>query len=159
MEEYKVGLSVLFLLAILWMLFVPSKQLRVQMQKDYELKQKRQNRISERTVHEALGITGIMAHRGESTTFLTDIKPYVVLFAGIAKGFFSDTVFIVVDGDGKVQQFTTEVLAQNAFKKGDYGITALTMSDGIVTTRNVVPDTVHETNSFRLQYNFVLNPK
>lgn len=159
MEEYKVVLSGLLVVAILWMFFVPSKQLRTQMQKDYELKQKRKNRISERATHEALGITGIMAHRGESTTFLTNIKPYVVLFAGIAKGFFSDTVFIVVNDTGEVKQYATEVLAQNAFKKGDYGITALTMSDGIVTTRNVVPDTVHETNSFRLQYNFVLNPK
>lgn len=159
MEEYKPLLCGLLAAFILFMFFVPNRRIREERRAVWEIEKRRNPRGNSRTASEVIGIHGIMAHRGESTTFLTDIEAQLVHFIGITKGYFSDTVFLVVTGDGKITQFDNEVLAQNAFKKGDYGITAMTMSDGKLTTRDIVPDVIHEDNAYRLQYSFILQTK
>lgn len=162
MEKLIPILSLLLLAAIVWMWLNPTEAMR-------QRRTERQKQISRKKAHKAkqdageiapiIGINSVTAMRGDSTHHLTRIMNHVINFPGIEKGYFSETVYVVVNGHGVLTQFTTEVAAQNAYQKGDYGISAITMSKGVLQTRDIKPDIIHEDNVFKLIFGMVLSSK
>lgn len=153
--------SIALVLLILYYSFVPPKGKRI----EYFEQIKRQKRLDERNqarpkTYTALALTGITARRGDSTTLvINDFSKVSVNFNGIAQGHYSETVYIVVTGDGEVKQHSTESLAQSDYKKGDYGILALTMAPGAITQRNIVPEIIHKDNAFDLEFSVRVSAK
>lgn len=159
--EWKALASIVLILVILYYAFVPSKGKRV----EYFEQLKRQKRRDERNqarpkTYTSLSVLGITARRGDSTTLvINDFSKVAVDFTGIAQGHYSETVYIVVTGDGEVKQHSTESLAQSDYKKGDYGILALTMAPGAITQRNIVPEIIHKDNAFDLEFSVQVSAK
>lgn len=159
--EWRVWASLGLVLIILYFAFVPSKGKRT----EYFEQLKRQKRRDERNqarpkTYASLAVTGITARRGDSATLvINDFSKVIIAFNGIAQGHYSETVYIVVTGDGEVKQHSTESLAQSDYKKGDYGILALTMAPGAITQRSIVPEIVHKDNAFALEFSVRVSAK
>jgi len=153
------SLVVLFL--ILYMVFVPNAAMREKRAQAAKLKKRREaNGIAQPRTFSSIQVTGITARRDQSTIALTTMgADDIIEFEGISKGNYSETVYVVVDGQGNLKKHHTEVLAQGSYRKGDWGILAVTMSPGNVTQRSIVPQVIHESNAFKLELSIVVNPK
>lgn len=159
--DWRVLASLALIALILYWSFVPTKAKRKELFEQMQRKQRQAKYIepSLRT-YTQLMITGMTARRGDTSILLTNLSGMpTVNFDGIAQGVYSETVYIRLTGDGEVQQYPTETLVQNAYTKGDYGLVALTMSPGNITQRNIVPEIIHPSNAFNLEFIFRVNPK
>lgn len=158
--DWRVWASLALIGLILYWAFVPPKAKRKELFEQMKRKQKRAERIETRPkTYTQLMITGLTARRGDSVIMLTSGGTNTLTFDGIAQGHYSETVYVVVSGEGEIKQHTTETLAQNDYKKGDYGILAVTMSPGTITQRNIVPEIIHSSNAFQLEFSARVNPK
>lgn len=159
--EWRVWASLGLLLVILYFAFVPTKGKRVEFFEQAKRQKRRDERDKARPkTYTSLAVTGITARRGDSTTLvINDFSKVIVEFPGIAQGHYSETIYIVVTGDGAVKRHNTESLAQADYNKGDYGIMALTMSPGTITQRNIVPLVIHKDNAFDLEFSVRVSAK
>lgn len=160
--EWQAYGSLVAIIFIGFMLIVPSRRARKQFKYNQSVRSRKvefKAKQSPVSLAPVIGVNGITAMRGDSTHHLTGIKPIVIFFPGIEKGFFSETVYVVVDINGNITQHSTEDQAQNTYKKGDYGISAITMSKGLIQTRDIKPNTVHADNAFKLIINMVLSTR
>lgn len=151
--------SLLALAAIFYMLLVPNKAMRERMRNDLNLADRKTARQYRRKVSEMIGISAISYERGEITGFVTNLTPKVVLFDGIIKGDYSQTLFLTVSSDGQVVVNTTEAEAQSVYQKGDFGIASVTMTDGSIQFRDILPNGVDPKNLLKLRFNFVTGSK
>jgi len=152
--DWRVLGSIALTLVIVYFAFVPFKGKRT----EFFRQQKRNKRLEDHNkarpkTYTALTVLGITARRGDSVTLIiADFSKVILTFNGIAQGNYSETIYLVVTGDGGVKQHTNEVLARSDYTKGDYGIVAVTMAPGAITQRSIVPDTVHKDNAFDLEF-------
>ncbi|ABY63206.1 hypothetical protein ST201phi2-1p381 [Pseudomonas phage 201phi2-1] len=159
--DWRVYASLGLVFLILYMLVVPPKAAREKLVVQAKRKKRNaENGIVEPKTYTSIKITGITARRGDSTVYLTALGGNdTITFEGIAKGNYSETAYVLIDGQGQMKQHPTEVLVQNEYRKGDWGILAVTMSPGNVTQRSIVPGVIHESNAFKIELSMHVNPK
>ncbi len=159
--DWRVWASLALVLIILYMLIIPNKAKRA----EYFEQQKRQKRHADRVqarpkTYPLIQVTSLTARRGDTVTVVTmDGQNNLIAFGGIAEGHYSETVFLVVTGEGEIKQFPNEVLAQNAYQKGDYGILAVTMAPGIIGQRSIVPEVIHPDNAYTMEFSARVSAK
>lgn len=146
--------SVVMILVIAYMLLVPTKAERLRRLEAKKIKD-RKAIIAARDkgnskIYDTLVVVTASAERGTSTTYMTLNGNNLITFDGITKGFFSETVYVVLTGDAEIQQYHTEAQAQSQFQLGDYGIVAVTVSKGTVQVRQIHPEKLDESLSYTL---------
>lgn len=154
--DWRVYGSIIAMALILLMILVPTEATKTK-RAEATLRRKRQLDCVGATpmTYAKLGINGVTARRGDTATIVTNTSNKLELvFDGISSGHYSETIFVCLSGEGVVTQYSTEALAQAAYKKGDYGIVAITMSPGTISQRSIVPEIIHESNAFSLEFSF-----
>lgn len=149
--DWRVYGSILMIIIIGILFLIPSKASR----ENKLLLQKQEARKAANNSNDIITSVGIMdvrATRGNSVTIITNpTGERTIEFKGIVSGHYSETVYLHLDGKGVITTYRTEALAQSAFKKGDYGILAVTRSPGVLIQRHIVPEIVHSDNAFSLE--------
>lgn len=160
--DWRVVASIVLILVILWMFAVPSETQRKRRKELQEqLKRKRARTGPGPLTYPKLIITGITARRGDTTTLITNMTGKTTLdFNGIASGNYSETIYVRLSGDGAVTQFNAEASARSTYERGDYGLLAITMSPGVVTQRNIIPENLpFGVEPFQLEFSVMVNAK
>lgn len=144
---------------IVYCLLVPPKAVRDRMLQELTDKEKKTDRQYKRKVFEVVGVSSVSYERDEITGYITSFVPTVIAFENIAKGDYSQTKFLNMDFNGNMHISDSEADAKAKYKRGDFGITSITMSDGTVQFRDILPEGVDPKNLIKLRFNFVVNSK
>jgi hypothetical protein len=144
---------------IVYCLFVPPKAVRDRLLKELTEKETKTDRQYKRKVFSAIGITSVIYERAEITGFITSFKPRPLIFENIAKGDYSQTLFLNVDFNGNLQVSSTEAEAHAKYKRGDFGMSSITMSDGTVQFRDILPEGEDPKNLIKLRFSFAIDSK
>lgn len=140
---------------ILWAVLVPPKWYRDKLNKDDALKAIRASRTYVRDVVKVIGIQSVFFERGHTSGVLNKRAPQVFTFNGIARGDFSQTIYLRVDQDGSLYDYDTDLAAQAAYRESDLGIVAVTVSDSQIRFRDIQPKGVTAEDMFKVRFNFV----
>jgi hypothetical protein len=147
--------GVALILYILYAIFVPPKWYRDKLYEDDALKAKREARKYVRNVVKGMVIHAVQFDRGHTSGILTKRTPQVFIFHGIIRGDFSETLYLRVDQDGNVFEYETDIAANAAIQQTDFGIVAVTASDGQIRFRDVVPTGSSDRDLYKLRFNFL----
>lgn len=145
------------LLYILYAIFFPPKWYLAKLKEDDTLKAKREARKYVRDVTKGIAIHATCYERGHTSGILTKRSPQLFIFNGIIRGDFSETIYLKVDQDGMIKEFETDIAAQAAYQDSDYGIVAMTASEGQLRFRDVCPTSVPPRDMFKVRFNFVIS--
>lgn len=146
---------VILVLYIVWAFVVPPKAVRDRFAQEDLLKLKKDARTYVRDVVKGIAINATHYERGHTSGILTKRTPQLFIFNGIIRGDFSETVYMNIDQDGIIKEYETDIAAKAAFKAGDYGIVALTVSEGQIRFRDVCPPGVDARDMFKVRFNFM----
>lgn len=141
---------------IIYALTVPTKGHIKRLQEERDQQQQRDARKVQRNVSRAIAIASVAYDRGPIHGFVTSVKPASVIFEGIAKGDYSETRFLHVSADGIITHYLTEDEAQAKYTVGDFGLSAVTMTEGLIQFRNIVPKAIDPKNAYNLKFTFSL---
>lgn len=136
-------------------ILIPPKWYRAKLDEDDALKAKRKARTYVRTAAMMIGIYSVSYERGHTTGIITKRTPQVFVFNGIARGDFSETLYLKVDQDGDITHFETDIAAKAAFIDSDLGIVAVTTSDDLMRFRDIEPPSVTDREMFKVRFTYV----
>lgn len=140
---------------IVYGIFFPPKWYSAKLDEDAALKAKRDARTYVRNAAMAIGIHSVYYERGRTTGVIRKRTPQVFLFQGIARGDFSETLYLKVDQDGGITHFETDIAAKAAFIDSDIGIVAVTTSDDQIRFRDIDPPSATERDLFKVRFTYV----
>lgn len=149
----------LLLAYIAYCLLIPPKAVRDRVLKELTEKGKKTDRQYKRKVFDIVGVSSVSYERGEITGFITSFVPCLITFDNIAKGDYSQTRFLNMDFNGNLHISDSEATAKANYKRGDFGMCSITMSDGTVQFRDILPEGEDPKNLIKLRFNFVVNSK
>lgn len=157
--DWAVVASLALLCYIIYAILIPPIGLIRRRREEMELNEKRAARVFKRSVSNAIGIREVSYERRDMIGYLTTTKHALVWFDGIAAGDYSETRFVHVKRDGTLATYKHESEAQAVFQEGDYGISAVTMAEGVIQFRDIVPNLIDHQDAYKLRYSFVLGSK
>lgn len=144
---------------VIYAFVIPPKWWRdQQIEDERQASRKTARKIEKPSAPRGLIIADINFVRGSTSGFFISSKPQVFLFERVFHGDWTQTIYFVVDGDGKLQPHDTLDLANAAIKPEDLGISACTVAPGMIKFRDVLPKGREEKDLYALNFNFVTNP-
>ena len=147
--------SILLILYIVYSLVVPTKAMRAKLREETKPRVKPEVK-SNYIVYDQVGIYSATYERGLISGYITNLKPTVLQFGDIAKGDYSQTLYVTVDVNGGIKVNDLETDAQKNFNLGDYGITAITMSHGRIHCQAITPNGTDPKNVVSIRFNLVI---
>lgn len=106
-----------------------------------------------------MGIYAIEYDRGYTSGWVKLDDPVFIGFSGIAKGDYSETVYIKVNLDGSILAFKTEAMAKRTWQKNDCGIVAVTSDATGLKFRDIPPHADIGKDMFKVRFDFMVNDK
>lgn len=151
--------SIFLIGLILYWGFVPPKSKRKQMIADLNLQEKQTARQYKRITYPVMMVDAASYDRDDMVGYLTCFKPTVIMFDQIMRGDYQQTVYCVLDFNGGLTTYPTNALAQAAYKRGDYGMVSICMTDGRVQFQDILPEGEDPKNLIRVRLDFKLASK
>lgn len=140
---------------IVWCFVVPTKRQRERMLANIEKHAKKPAKFK-RAVHRGIIIDRIKYQRGPIHGYILGFEPTIIVFDKIIDGDYSQTVYTRLDFHGKLHQYSSRALAEESFVNGDFGIMAVTMTEGRIQFGNILPARMKPETQVLLEASFMV---
>lgn len=138
-----------------WCLVVPTKRQRAQLLANVEQSAKKPAKFK-RAVYRGIVVDSVKYQRGPIHGYIVGFEPTIVVFDKIIDGDYSQTVYTRLDHNGKLHQYPTRAMAEESFVNGDFGILAITMTEGRIQFGNILPERMKPETQVMLELSFMV---
>jgi hypothetical protein len=145
----------LLLAYIVWCCIVPPKWYRDRKAAHAEKQSKKPPKFK-RAVFRGIVVDGIKYHRGPIYGYIVGFKPTPIVFDKLIDGDYSQTVYTRLDFNGTLHQYPTQAQAEGSFVNGDFGILAITMTEGRIQFGNILPARMKPETQVLLEVSFMV---
>lgn len=140
---------------IVWCCIVPPKWYRDRKAADAEKQSKKPAKFK-RAIHRGILIDRVKYQRGPIHGYIVGFQPTMIIFDKLIDGDYSQTVYTRLDFQGRLHQYSTQAQAEESFVNGDFGILAITMTEGRIQFGNILPARMKPETQVLLEVSFMV---